>query len=234
MCKRGWGFHHQREEYMIKIALLALGASSFALGGALAASSGVTLSPNKAITVFHGTPGKRMLSNWNPPKGKQVIFSTLGADNAYNCCNGWTVANPGSVGFTQWYAVAVTPSNDANLTEIVEAVGYVEGTNSVTIALMDDNGGVPGNVLQEKTVKNLDTFGNCCNVAVDKVKGGFQLKAGTTYWVAALLPKKKQASTWDAWNLSSENTGSAPSAYYDGTQWNAVTNAYPAFALYGK
>jgi hypothetical protein len=201
---------------------------------ALAAPHGVALSPNGAMTVFHGKPGKHMLSNWNPPRGKKVIFSTFGADNAYNPNNGWTVANSGAVGFTQWFAFPITPSADATVTQIVEAVGYVTGTNSVTVALMDDNGGVPGNVLQEKTVKNLDTFGNCCNVAVDKIKDGIQVKAGTTYWVAALLPKKKQATTWDAWNLSTENTSAVPAAFYNGTSWVQTTSNYSAFAVYGK
>ena len=201
---------------------------------ALAAPHGVMLSPNGAMTVSHGKPGKHMLSNWNPPRGKKTIFSTLGQDNAYNPSNGWTVANSGAVGFTQWFAFPITPSADATVTQIVEAVGYVTGTNSVTVALMDDNGGVPGNVLQEKTVKNLDTFGNCCNVAVDRLKTGVPVKAGTTYWVAALLPKKKQATTWDAWNLSSENTNTVPAAFYNGTNWVQTSAQYSAFAVYGK
>jgi hypothetical protein len=201
---------------------------------ALAAPHSVTLSRNGVMTVFHGTPGKRMLSNWNPPPHKSVIFSTMGADNAYNCCSGWTIANPDAVGFTQWFAFPITPAADATVTQIVEAVGYVTGTNSVTIALMTDNGGVPGAVLQEKTVKNLDTFGNCCNVAKDKLRTPVQVTAGTTYWVAALLPKKKQASTWDAWNLSSENQNTVPAAFYDGSSWVQTTAPYAAFAVYGQ
>ncbi|HEX3651664.1 MAG TPA: hypothetical protein VHU18_02445 [Rhizomicrobium sp.] len=200
---------------------------------AFAAPHNVTLSPNGAMTVFHGTPGKHMISNWNPPSGKK-IFNTFGKDNAYNPNNGWTIANPGAVGFTQWFAFPITPSADATVTKIAEAIGYVTGTNSVTIALMSDNGGVPGDVLQKKTVKNLDTFGNCCNVAVDKFKTGVPVKAGTTYWVAALLPSKKQANTWDAWNLSTANTNAVPAAFYNGTSWTQTTANYSAFAVYGQ
>jgi len=201
---------------------------------ALAAPHSVTLSKNGAMTVAHGTPGKHMLSNWNPPPGKSVIFTTLGEGNAYNPGSGWTIANTGAVGFTQWFAFPVTPSADATVTQIVEAVGYVTGTNSVTIALMDDNGGVPGNILQKKTVKNLDTFGNCCNVAVDKFRTGVPVKAGTTYWVAALLPKKSQASTWDAWNLSTADQDVVPAAFYNGTTWVQTNANYSAFAVYGR
>lgn len=203
---------------------------------ALAAPHSVTLSPNGAMTIFHGahgTSGKHMLPNWIAPRGK-AIFNTFGQDNAYNPNNGWTVANPGAVGFTQWFAFPITPSADATVTKIVEAIGYVTGTNSVTIAIMSDNGGVPGDILQSKTVKNLDTFGNCCNVAVDRLKTGVPVKAGTTYWIAAMLPKKKQANTWDAWNLSTANTNSVPAAFYNGTNWVQTTANYSAFAVYGQ
>lgn len=201
---------------------------------ALAAPHSVTLTPNGAMTVFHGTPGKHMLSNWNPPPHKSVIFSTLGPDNAYDPSHGWTIANTGAVGFTQWFAFPITPSADATVTKIVEAVGYVTGTNSVTVALMADNGGVPGAVLEKKTVTNLDTFGNCCNVAVAKWKTGVPVTAGTTYWVAALLPKKSQANTWDAWNLSTADPDSVPAAFYNGSSWVQTTAQYSAFAVYGQ
>ena len=57
-----------------------------------------------------------------------------------------------------------------------------------------DAGGVPGAVLEEKLVKDLETFGDCCTVAVDKLKKGVPVTAGTTYWVAAILPSKKTGS----------------------------------------
>jgi hypothetical protein len=220
------------EEHMLKTLLMSVAILLPAT--ALAAPSGVTLSANGAMTVSHKAPGKHMLSNWNPPPHKSVIFTTLGAGNAYNPNNGWTIADPGTVGFEQWFAFPITPAADATVTQIVEAIGYVAGTNSVTIALMTDNGGVPGDVLQSKTVTNLDTFGNCCNVAVDKLKTGVPVKAGTTYWVAAILPKKKQNTTWDAWNLSTEDQDVVPAAFYNGTTWVQTSANYSAFAVYGK
>jgi len=197
----------------------------------LAAPHSITLSRNGAMILFHGTPGKRLVSNWNPPHRKPVIFSTMGPHNAYDCCSGWGIRNPGG---SSWRAFPITPTADATVTEIVEAIGYIDGTNSVTIALMSDNGGLPGKVLQEKTIKNLDTFGNCCNVAVDKLKTPVQVTAGTTYWVAALLPKQQQASTDDAWNFSTENQNSVPAAFYYAGSWIHVTSQYSAFAVYGN
>ena len=200
---------------------------------ALAAPLGVTLTQNKAITVFHGTPGKSLPGRWNPPAGKTTIFSTLGKKHTYLDSEGWTISNPASeTGSLQWFAYAIVPKTSGTITEIVEAIGYVTGSEAVTVALLADDNGSPGKVIQENTVKKLETFGDCCKVAVDKISSGIPVTAGTTYWVAATLPKKKESTTWDAWNFSSENTGSGLGAYYNGT-WNVGSEEYAAFAVYG-
>jgi hypothetical protein len=220
---------------LLSAAVLLPVAALAASPGVTVTQNGVTVTHNGAKTMLQGAPGKQALPNWSPPAGKIKIFDTLGKKPyTYNGSEGWTIANAKSeAGSQQWYAFAVTPKANATVTEIVEAVSYVTGTNSVTIALLADNNGVPGDVLQEKTVKALQTFGDCCAVAVDKVKTGVQVKAGTTYWVAAILPVKKQSTTWDAWNFSSANTGSGTSAYYNGT-WNVSSSEYAAFAIYGQ
>jgi hypothetical protein len=201
---------------------------------ALAAPSGITLSPNKAITVYHGSALKRTLHPWTAPRGKKAIIDTLGSPITYNDGSGWTVANPQSeAGLQQWIAYPITPKKSTTITEIVEAVGYVAGGDSVTVALLADSGGSPGAVLEKKTVKNLETFGECCTVAVDKLKTGVPVTAGTTYWVAALLTSKSEATTWDAFNFSSINTSTVPFAFYNGT-WNVSSGPYVGFAVYGS
>ena len=194
-----------------------------------------TLTQNKAITVFHGQSGRQSLPRWNPPAGSIKIFDTLGPKPYnYDSGSGWTISNPGSeTGSQQWFAYAVTPKKSATVTDIVEAVSYVAGTEAVTIALLADDNGTPGAVLEEKTVKKLETFGSCCVVAVDHVKSGIQVTKGTTYWVAAILPAKKEATTWDAWNFSTYNTGAGLGAFYNGT-WNVGQQTYAAFAIYGQ
>jgi hypothetical protein len=201
---------------------------------AIAAPLGVTLSPNKAVTTYHGAPLKRTLHTYTAPRGKKAIIDTLGDPITYDGSSGWTVSNPGSdVQAQQWIAYPITPKKSTTVTEIVEAVGYVTGTDAVTVALMADSGGAPGAVLEQKTVKNLETFGQCCTVAVDKLKKGVPVTAGTTYWVGAILPTKKEATTWDAFNFSTVNTNTVPFAYYNGT-WNVTSGPYAAFAVYGK
>jgi hypothetical protein len=220
-------------ENMLKNMLLA--AAALLPATALAAPAGVSLKQNNAITVFHGTPAKQALSVWKEPKGKTKIFSTLGKKNAYDPSSGWTIANPGSeAGSLQWFAYAITPKADGSITQIIEAIGYVTGFEGVTIALLADDNGSPGKVIQQKLVTKLETFGDCCTVAVDAIKAGIPVKAGTTYWVAATLPSKKEATTWDAWNFSTSNTGSGPAAYYTSSGWNVADETYTAFAVYGK
>ena len=216
---------------------LLLASALLLPAAALAAPSGVTLTHQGTVTEFHGTPGIRTLPSWSPPAGKVVIFNTLGKTKksySYSDGEGWTISNPGSeTDSLQWFAYAITPTSDVTVTDIVEAVSYVTGTESITVALLDDNNGVPGKVLTSKAVKKLETFGDCCAVAAAKVKP-VKLTAGTTYWVGAILPSKKQATTWDAWCFSTYNTGSGPAAYYTSSGWTATTDPYAAFSVYGS
>lgn len=229
-------FNQVKGVYMLKVVLLSTAALALAATTtvAFAAPADVALSKGGAMTVFQGKPVLKGLEKFTPPPKKSVIFSTLGSGNNYDGGEGWTVANPGAVGFQQWVAFAITPTSNVTATEIAVAAGYVEGANSVTVELLSDDGGVPGSVLEKKTVKNLQTFGDCCAVAVDKLKSGVALTAGTTYWVAEMLPSKKQADTWDAWNLSSSNTNDGQAATNTGSGWGATELEYGAFAVYGK
>jgi hypothetical protein len=213
---------------------LLLSAAMLLPISALAAPVGVTLSPNKAVTQYHGPALRRTAPAWKAPKDGKAIIDTLGKPITYNDGSGWTLANPGSVvGSTQWIAYPITPKTSVTITEIVEAVGWVTGGDAVTVALMADDGGVPGAVLEQKTIKNLETFGDCCGVAVDKLKTGVPVTAGTQYWIGAILPAKSEATTWDAYNFSSVNTDTVPFAYYTGT-WNVTSGPYAAFAVYAK
>jgi hypothetical protein len=202
---------------------------------AIAAPVGVTLSPNKAVTRYHGPALRRGLSAWKAPKGKTAIIDTLGSPIDYDEGSGWTIANIGSeVGATQWIAYPFTPTTSTTVTELVEAVGYVTGDDAVTVALLADSNGSPGAVLSQKLVKNLETFGDCCTVATYKLKTGVPVTAGTQYWIAAILPSKKEATTWDAFNFSTANTNTVPFAFYNSSGWNISSGPYTAFAIYGK
>jgi hypothetical protein len=216
---------------MIKKLLMCAALLAPTIGHA--SPSSITLSPDRKVATFHGAPARTTLPQWIAPAGKTKIIDTLGKGDAYNCCEGWTLANPQSVvALQQWIAYPITPTADATVTEIVEAIGYVAGDDSVTVALLADNGGTPGAVLESKKIGNLEAFGNCCAVAVDHLKTGVPIKAGTTYWVAAILPSKKQATSFDVFNWSTSNSSTVPFAFYNGS-WTVTSGPYAAFAVYG-
>lgn len=208
---------------------------------ALAAPVGVTLSPNKAITSFHGAPSRPTLPQWIPPINAYTIINTFAAlPTTYNCCSGWTVSNLASAaGTQQWIAYPITTGAAAPGLKVVEAVGYVSSASSagdsVTIALYSDTvvGGihVPGKLLAKKRKTTLETFGLCCIVATADLD--VPVTAATAYWVAAILQRADQSTTWDAWNFSTTNTNTVPFAFYNGT-WNLTSGSYAAFAVYGQ
>jgi hypothetical protein len=219
---------------MIKRVLVALAASALvsttaAAGGA----TGVSLSKDKRITsvsqgTMHYTPAQL-------PR-KSIIFSNIGTlypKGLYFCCYGDTISGPSSVIGTPYSAaLQFTPATDVSVTEVDAGVGWVEGTNAVQLAIYDDNGGVPGTSLASATVKGLGTFGDCCTLAVARIKK-LPLTAGTPYWVVV----SASGTTWAAWAFNStDEIDPVTAAYNDGTGWGAGGGAIPApsFAVIGK
>ena len=113
-----------------KIAGCTMAAAVLGLAAtALAAPAGVTLSPDKAVTLFHGAPFRPTLPQWTAPARRKTIVNTLGAGDAYDSTQGWTIANlPSGAGEKQWVAFPMTPTSNTTVTEIVEAISYVMGT----------------------------------------------------------------------------------------------------------
>ena len=216
---------------------ILLSAAMLAPATGFAAPACMPLGANDTVTAHHVAPMRQALPTWVAPPGKTAIFDTMDKGDHYNCCKGWVVSEPGSgAGVQQWVAFAITPTANATITEIVEAVNYaggIAGANTVTVALLADNGGVPGAVLQEKTVKNIEG-GGCCAVAVDHLTTGIPVTAGTTYWVGALLPFKGEANTFDIWNYTFGNTNKGTLACFDGTAWTVTSGHYAGFAVYGN
>ena len=205
---------------------------------ALAAPPGIAPAHGGLITEFHGTPAHTNLRPWHPPAGSKVIFNTLGKTKrtySYNTAIGWDITNPGSLlKALQWVAYPITPTENVTLTEIDEAVSIASGKSEITVALLADKGGLPGATLTSKAVKGLQQNGNCCAVATARV-APVKLKAGTTYWVAATLPSKQEATTYDVWAYSTYNTGKSLVAFYGAHGWDSTeTASYAAFAAYGQ
>jgi hypothetical protein len=86
-------------------------------------------------------------------------------------------------------AESFTPSQTDDLTTIQIPLGWLSGTNSATIVLASDSGGLPGADLESWVVGSLPTYTG--GVPADQVVTdslGVVLKSFTRYWVEVLPP----------------------------------------------
>ena len=222
---------------MIKTTMLGFTVLALAASTAFAAGDKTySLSKDKAITSVtqasvHYAPPQLA------PKKSSVIFSNIGTKypkGLYFCCYGDTISGADAgVGGAFSAALQFTPSSDAKVKEIDASVGFVQGTNAVDLVLYDDDGGVPGKVIASGKATGLGTFGDCCTLAVAKVKAS--LKAGTPYWVAAQADPDG-SDTWAAWAFNStDQIDILTAAYNSGSGWSAgVALPAPGFQVLGK
>lgn len=220
---------------MIKASLVTFALIAFAASGAFAAGDKTyTLSKDRTMTsVSQGSmhyTSPQILS-----KGSD-IFSNIGKKypkGLYFCCLGDTISGA-SAGVGGAFAVAMqfTPAEDTKVTEIDAGVGWVQGTNSITIGLYADNGGVPGSKLGSGDASGLGTFGDCCSMASAKVKAS--VTGGTPYWVVV----SATGNTWAAWSLNTTDQVDLGTAAYSndgGGSWTSgVALPVPAFEVKGK
>jgi hypothetical protein len=220
---------------MIKRVLVAFAA--LALAGSAASAAGVngaTLSKDKRTTSV--PVGSGHFSPTALPK-KTAIFSNVGVaypKGLYFCCYGSTISGPNAgVGGTYSVALQFTPASDVNAKEIDAGVGLVQGVNAVDLAIYDDAGGVPGNLIDSGKATGLGTFGDCCTMAVAKVKAS--LKGGTPYWMV-VSADKDGANTWAAWAFNSTDEIDIVTAAYNGGSGWSPSGAVPApsFQVIGK
>lgn len=211
------------------VATVFIGASALAAGPA-ATVHGLTTS------IAPGATANAVVPRQAPAHvlGLKDIVNTFNSDpnNAYDCCNGWTVSAAGSItGFQQDVAMPFTPDKNYAVKTITVAVGYVAGTNGATVSLNADAGGLPGAVIKKGVVTGLPTFGTCCVTASINGKGA-PVTAGTQYWVV-VKTDKKSADTWDAWNMNTIGASGA-FAFNTGTGWQLTSGPTSAYSVTGK
>jgi len=102
------------------------------------------------------------------------------------------------------------------------------------MALFSDNGGIPDTILAEQNKHDMEQFPYCCSVIKFQLKISVPVIAGQTYWVAAILPKHNQDTTYDVWNYTAKERKPVISAYYHGESWELYKSTYGAFAVYGE
>ncbi|HEX4080180.1 MAG TPA: choice-of-anchor R domain-containing protein [Rhizomicrobium sp.] len=203
---------------MLRTALLTAAVFAAAVSACAAAPPGIELSRDHHKT-FVLTPPSSIV---RPPRnnaGLVTIFDNIGKkypDGTYWCCTGNTMLGPnGLPGNSEWWlGAAFTPSANHTVTRIEVAASIVQGTNSMTLSIANDSGGVPGEVIKSWVIKNLPPLGSCCVVMVQDDKAGVPVTAGTQYWIT-LTTDTKEADTWSTWEYNdTDQTAAGPTAYY--------------------
>lgn len=157
-----------------------------------------------------------------PATAQETFFSDLGPQgNVYQCCSGWTVSGTGTVGTSFTAANLFTSLLSGSVSQIDLGVGYVTGVNSFYAAIFSDNNGLPGTELGVwNNLSSGTTFGNCCGLVTIN-NPGISLTAGQQYFMV-LGPMNINDTSWEAWNLNSQNVSGLDLYSTDGGQtWNS-------------
>jgi hypothetical protein len=124
-------------------------------------------------------------------RADSVVFSNFGPNGRFDAFVGLvapfgaaysTTGVPGDVG------VPFTPSSDADLSQIILALGWENGSppDSTTVELVNSNNGVPGtSVLESWPATALPFDGPLVGPTTFTSSPGVFLAAGTQYWIVA-------------------------------------------------
>ena len=208
--------------------LIALVFSVPALAGS---RKGITTSKDKRLTF--APPSSRSVAGPDLTNVKFIYNNISRVElGRYNCCTGYTISGPDSpVGQTFAAAMPFTPAVNDTLEKVLVAVGYVTGTNGVTVSVNEDAGGLPGDALQTFEKTGLQSFGSCCRVAT--VGANIPVTAGTQYWVV-VATSVNTSDTWDAWNFNVTDQAAHPFASFSNGVWSPANGILSAFAVIGQ
>jgi hypothetical protein len=164
----------------------------------------------------------------NPSARADVIYDNFGPGDTYTTTTGWTIGTPPGNPFWE-QGDPFTVSGSYTLTQITVAAGYVLGPNVYVVWLMDDAGGVPGNIIEEFDFSDLGSFGsnNAPLVGVSALNP--TLEDGNQYWLVA----STSGDTWSAWNWNSTGDTGDHAFRTDGGDWSVSTNTRGAFRVEG-
>jgi len=170
-----------------------------------------------------------------PAMADSTLYSNLGTDPVYQCCNGWTVSGTGTVGTSFTDANQFTAMASGSISQIDIGIGYVTGVNSFYAALYTDNGGLPGTQLwRQDGLTASQNFGGCCGLVTITGITGVSLTAGESYFLV-LGPEDVNDTSWLAWNWSNSATGLDLYSTDGGDTWNSNgTQPQGAFDIIGS
>ena len=170
-----------------------------------------------------------------PAMADSTLYSNLGTDPVYQCCNGWTVSGTGTVGTSFTSANEFTAMASGSISQIDIGVGYVTGVNSFYAALYTDNGGLPGTQMwRQDGLSSSQNFGGCCGLVTITGITGVSLTAGESYFLV-LGPESTTDTSWLAWNYSNSATGLDLFSTDGGSNWvSNGTQPQGAFDIIGS
>lgn len=166
-----------------------------------------------------------------------VIYSNLGPGETYSQDGGTSILGSDSVFGSVFRAVPFTPSQTLDLSQILLPLTANGTTDSATVELVGDEGGLPGTtVLASWTVDGLPPFFSASTITPSQTltsAPGVLLSAGSQYWIV-VGPGTSQTS--DTWNLQSGENGfscggSSGLANKAGTGWQV--SGCPAYEVTG-
>ncbi|HTT83057.1 MAG TPA: choice-of-anchor R domain-containing protein [Rhizomicrobium sp.] len=115
-------------------------------------------------------------------------------------------------------ALSFTPTKTSKADQISVGLGYVSGTNGVSIGLYTDAGGVPGGAIESQDVYDLPAFGTCCTYTTIKFPT-VKLSAGTKYWIVLGTDANTSNANVVWYGNTSDVIDSAEMAYNQGGGW---------------
>ena len=159
-----------------------------------------------------------------------TIFNSFGPGHSSDCCGGWAVQSLFGPTFTN--AQAFTPSATSPLFAIDVAIGFMINPAQFTLALVTDNGGQPGSLIESwnlTTTFPVITCTHCFETAFSTQNP--ILQAGTEYWVVA-LPGPGIDALWMSNNIGA--VGTSAFSLDDGKTWTVTTTgSFAAFDVRG-
>ena len=204
------------------VTILAVGTCSITASQAGNANYAAATPVTRSFTVSAAGAGE-----------PAILYDNLGSGNSLYATNSFYLVNSATGGWPGAglleHAFAFTPAVNADFTELDIAIGLVTGNGSMTVDLMSDANGLPGNVLESWNDTGLPGSNSCCTMQVLLGNGTIPLVVGTTYWVAVL----PDANTWGWWDPTTTGVNGLHT-FNSGSGWStAATATAGAFEVQG-
>jgi hypothetical protein len=168
------------------------------------------------------------------PARADFIYSNFGPGQTYipgyySVSGGASHPDGPPVGYGAAIAEPFIPAGNFVFRSVKLPLGWISGTNAFTVALMSNDGGHPGSILESFSIMNvplytrpaIETFVSRTNTSLD---------VGTTYWVAAIPVVRDTAG---GWFMNSTGAIGLTRTGNDGLTWTTFAIPSAAFEVDG-